>query len=327
MNIEKAKSFCSKFDPVVKDGKAKCKHIINGKCLLPDYFRCELEVHLDRETYKAQGIEHFSVSRINTFSKCARKYFFDYIAHTSPPIMQEWFWAGSKWSVVRAKIDAGLPWKPLVPDWSKVTEVAYWKMVAMMEVYDEYVKHGHGEIELAEESERKIVWSLDGLPFVSYLDGDRDARATIIEWKYSKAVPDRLSISRQAISYFHASPEAKRLALQTAKKTMHKIADGETGEEFKNRIIQTNNYAPERIFSKTVYTRDDFDIKSELERMIVLANSIMIAKQKMMFPPEFSSCTMCSYKKYCQSHAQIGCKSPNCMFPEICRKVKLVLPS
>lgn len=336
MNKDLALKICHDFRPIpVEGGKVKCRfYNDDGICKRPEYFRCELVVHKEKEQQKA--ISSISVSRVGVVLRCPRLFALNYVYHVEPPIPAQWKIVGRAFSDARAKIDLGLQYE-LSTDLNSM-QVAKARLKAVLRRYAE-CQRPYGQV----LNEVRVFFPYKDTHFVGYIDALERSRETIVEWKYAATEYDEIKSLRQAVVYFKGIPEATRFILATANKPQHKLLKAgkptkknpdpkdETPAELEERIYQELCQKPDdEVFSYRTYDRSFFDIDATLEQ-IYQASTLISAYEKANWPPAFGmNCDNCDFRPYCLKHlTKIGCDQSLCAYPQICGPIKkaLALPA
>jgi len=328
MDIKQAKKICPEFRPIRSEGgKKKCRFITDGLCKRPEYFRCELLLHKEKNDTLAIALPSTTVAQVDAAQRCPRLYALNYIYRVEPPIKPVWKLVGTAFNDCRAKIDAGLPWKLDGDIKSYPLDVV--KLRCILKAYEKH-RNNKG---LKLMSEVRVQFAYKDIAFVGYINSITTDRRTIYEWKYAAQHYDELKAIRQAVIYLKAEPNAKRFILAVAKKPTHKpkkapkptkkVPDprAETMLEYEKRVMAAVD--TEDTFTYMTFDREFFDIDATLEQLYQ-AKQISIHQESAGWPPAFGrNCENCDFRPYCLRHlTQIGCGHKLCSHSRICDVIR-----
>jgi len=334
MDKATALTICPDFRPVrQEDGRLRCRFYCDDSiCKRPEYFRCELTLHREKEERLALAHPPMSVSRIGTVMRCPRLYAFNYVWRTEPPIPAKWKVVGRAFSDAIAKIDNGLQYELTGEINSMPLDRA--RLRAILKLYQEWRRTDWGPT----MSEVRVFFPYKDMHFLGFIDKLTRNRETIIEWKYAATQYDEIKALRQACVYFKGIPEAKRFILAVAKKPQQKLLKAkkptkkepdpkpETPFELEKRIYEEfKKKDPDEVFKYNYYDREFFDIDATIEQIYQTATLVQ-AFEKADYPPVLGmNCDNCDYRPYCLKHlTEVGCSHKFCSHPTICDTIRKV---
>lgn len=313
MKVAEAKKICKDFN--FNEDTSKCRFILDGgMCLRSNKFRCDLVLHKEKEELVNSGKELVSVSKIGTLEQCPRLYAFIYIYKIDSPYISRWKIQGKAFSDSRACIDSG-------KDWSLPEELLSAEKAKIRAVLRKYQECKLNENVLCEQ---KVIFNYKGVTFLGYIDSITTDNKKINEWKYSNRSYKYLKFIRQACVYLYDKKQAELFSINVANKPQHKMKVDETEEEYEERIFKS--LEANKLFSYTVYKRNEFNLEYTLDLMVASWNN-RENLEKLNYPPFYSiNCYDCDYHYICEAHINkdIGCDERFCATVGCCKEIKKI---